>query len=101
MVTQSGRDSVAGRDMRVVAVVTAGRPAFRLRRLLERNGHDVFVATSADEAFVAVARHAPDAVLITSGIPRIDSFDVGRAIRARGFAGPIIIVPSEQKFETP
>ncbi len=50
--------------------------------LLERLGHDVIVAASAEAGVQTAAAMLPDAVLCDIGLPDIDGHEVARRLRA-------------------
>jgi DNA-binding response OmpR family regulator len=52
-----------------------------LEYLLQRDGYEVQVARDGQEALDAIARHAPDLVLLDVMLPRVSGFDVCQKIR--------------------
>ena len=52
-----------------------------LEYLLQRDGYEVQVARNGQEALDAIARHAPDLVLLDVMLPRVSGFDVCQKIR--------------------
>jgi len=60
--------------------------------LLEQNGYEVSTAADGEEALAAVARSAPDLVLLDIMMPRLDGYAVCQAIRENPEWGGIKIV---------
>lgn len=80
--------------LRVVLVDDDDRFRAVARRTLIADGVDV-VAEVDDgaDALAAVARWAPDVVLLDIGLPGIDGLEVARRLRAEG-GGPVVILIS-------
>src|SRR5205823_11010646 len=63
-----------------------------LKRALTREGHDVAVAASAEEAFGLAARRRPDAVLLDVRLPGMDGLTaLGRLQELTGDA-PVLVM---------
>jgi len=60
------------------------------QKLLERDGHTVEVASDGREALAAIARRAPDVVLMDLEMPGLDGLETTRELRRRGSAVPVI-----------
>lgn len=62
--------------------------------VLARNGHEVTCVTDGDEAWEALgARPGDFDVLVTDhDMPKLDGLALVARVRARGFAGPIVVV---------
>jgi signal transduction histidine kinase/CheY-like chemotaxis protein len=58
--------------------------------VLDRAGAAAEPVQTGADAIAAVARHAPDAVLLDLGLPDMSGLDVVTRLRASGYAGPII-----------
>lgn len=67
-----------------------------MRRILEPLGYEVVEASDGDEALAAVARDAPDIVLLDIQMPRRDGYSVCKAIKSdpRTRLVPVVIVTS-------
>ncbi len=68
---------------RVLIVEDEEAQAELLRYNFDREGFDVFVAGDADEAFVHVAEHQPDLVLLDWMLPGISGVSICQRLRAR------------------
>ncbi len=69
--------------MRILIADDNQDAAESLALLLSIHGHDVFVATDGEQALGAVTTFHPDVVLLDIGMPRLNGYDVARAMRAR------------------
>ena len=69
--------------------------------ILARQGHEMQVAVNGEEALEKIRAHAPDLVLLDIMMPRIDGYEVARAIRADpATAGlPIIMLSAKAQEE--
>jgi len=63
-----------------------------LEFLLGREGYELEVATTGDEALAAAERFDPDLVLLDVMLPDRDGFDVCRELRARGSDARIVLL---------
>ena len=68
-----------------------------LKRFFERDGHSVFAARSRAEALEVLDRHPPhvavlDVMLNEGPEPQFDGFQVCKALRDAGYAGPVIFL---------
>jgi CheY-like chemotaxis protein len=54
-----------------------------LRMFLERQGHEVFVATDGLEGVEMASRIQPEVALIDLGLPNLDGLQVARRIRSQ------------------
>jgi len=70
-------------------------------RLLEREGYHVIAVTDGEAGYRAVAEHAPDLVLLDVGLPKLDGFEVTRALRRdpRNATLPILLVTGRTNAE--
>jgi DNA-binding response OmpR family regulator len=66
--------------------------AFGLRNNLEIEGHAVDVAPDGPSGLTRARRTAPDLVILDLMLPRLDGFHVLSALRAGGFAAPVLIL---------
>jgi DNA-binding response OmpR family regulator len=62
-----------------------------LTRYLERDGFDVATACDGEDAIATFDAEAPDLVLLDLMLPRLDGFEVFRAIRSRS-RSPVIML---------
>ena len=63
-----------------------------LARTLGAEGHEVEAVADGGAALAAAERHAPDTVLLDVSMPGLDGLAVCRRLRARGLAGPILLL---------
>jgi PAS domain S-box-containing protein len=70
-----------GRRLRCLVVDDNIDAAHMLETLLTAEGHDVHVAFDGRDAVDAAASYRPDAVVLDIGLPRMNGYDVARAIR--------------------
>ena len=63
-----------------------------LRRTLGMNGFAVLTADDGDAGLAAALEHHPDLVILDVGLPGRDGLDVARALRARGFRAPVLML---------
>jgi DNA-binding response OmpR family regulator len=69
--------------------------AFTAAELLKLHGHQVAVAHDGQEALQVAERSSPDVVLLDLGLPRIDGWQVAKALRERTMQKrPLIIAIS-------
>jgi len=70
-------------------------------RLLEREGYHVIAVADGEAGYRAVAEHNPDLVLLDVGLPKIDGFEVTRALRRdpRTATLPILLVTGRTNAE--
>lgn len=87
---QSG--SVRAADWQPRILVCDDSPDIRqlLTVVLDRAGAVAEPVPTGADAIAAVARHAPDAVLLDLGLPDMSGLDVVTRLRSSGYAGPII-----------
>ena len=95
-------DHEVGRPTRCLRVLLAEDNAVNQKvasRLLEKRGHDVWVASDGREVLEAVEHHAFDLILMDVQMPEIDGFEATAAIRAieigTGEHIPIIAMTAE------
>jgi two-component system, NtrC family, nitrogen regulation response regulator GlnG len=63
-----------------------------LQRALGKEGHDVEVAASAEEAFRLVGKHVPDAIVLDVRLPGMDGLTALGRLREDSGDAPIIVV---------
>jgi DNA-binding response OmpR family regulator len=75
-------------------LVVDDEPAVRdvLARYLERDGFDVDTAADGEDAIARFDADRPDLVLLDLMLPRVDGFEVFRAIRSRSEESPVIML---------
>jgi two-component system nitrogen regulation response regulator GlnG len=71
-----------------------------LDRALTREGHQVAVAASAEEAFQQVARQRPDAVILDVRLPGMDGLTALARLRQLTQDAPIIVVTAFGNLDT-
>lgn len=62
-----------------------------MRRIIERLGHEIWLAAMAHEGLVLL-HHQPDLILLDLRLPDADGLDFVRDLRQRGVSVPIIAV---------
>jgi CheY-like chemotaxis protein len=69
--------------------------------ILARQGHEMLVAVNGQEALEHIRAHAPDLVLLDIMMPRIDGYEVARALRADPATAdlPIIMLSAKAQEE--
>ncbi len=87
--------------MTLVLVVDDVRPmaeqyAYDLKRL---GGYDVATAGSGEDALEAIARDAPDCVVLDLEMPGMDGFEVLRLLDRRGLETPVIVYTGTGNFD--
>jgi DNA-binding NtrC family response regulator len=70
-----------------------------LARLLTETGHDVSVASSAEEAFESVARQAPDLVVLDVRLPGMDGLSAMRRLTHLAGEIPIVVITAFGNLE--
>ena len=78
--------------MRLLVVEDDARLVRALRRGLTREGYEIDVARTGDEALSQAAAETYDAVLLDLMLPGIDGFTVCRALRDKGDAVPVLML---------
>jgi DNA-binding response OmpR family regulator len=73
------------------AIVTA------VRERLEREGFEVRVAASGEEALARLATEAPDLVVLDVMLPGIDGFEVLRRLRREGREVPVVVLSARDE----
>jgi PAS domain S-box-containing protein len=80
-------------DKTRVLVVDDNVDTARLSAMLLRGkGFDVETAHDGETALELARAHRPDALLLDIGLPRMNGYEVARALRDEGFAGKLIAV---------
>ncbi len=85
-----------------ILVVDDEPPIVRLMEfILARQGHEMLVAVNGQEALDKVRTHQPDLVLLDIMMPRIDGYEVARALRADPATAdlPIIMLSAKAQEE--
>jgi two-component system response regulator MprA len=63
-----------------------------LRRTLGENGFAVLTADDGESGLATALAQHPDLVILDVGLPGRDGLDVARALRARGFRAPVLML---------
>jgi CheY-like chemotaxis protein len=66
--------------------------ALSMEMLLHRYGHIAYVAHDGIEAMKKASALRPDVVLLDLGLPRMDGYEVCRAIRAQSWGHDVLII---------
>jgi putative two-component system response regulator len=77
---------------RVLVVDDVEVNAQLVRAVLDRDGHTVSVASSGEAALAAIAREAPDLILLDVLMPGLDGFETCRRLKADAFTRLIPVV---------
>jgi two-component system response regulator MprA len=70
-----------------------------IRRALTLEGYRVSEAGDGAEALAAIARDAPDAVVLDVMMPELDGLEVCRALRDRGDATPVLMLTARDEID--
>ncbi len=83
----------------VLIVEDSTTDAFVMRRMLERQGHSVDVATNGEDGINLALRQLPDVILMDVVMPDMNGFQATRELRnLQMTAGiPVIIVSTKQQ----
>jgi CheY-like chemotaxis protein len=63
-----------------------------LAEFLEIAGHQVFIAHDGQAALELAAQHRPDAAILDVGMPRMNGYDLARAIRLEAWGRDILLI---------
>jgi DNA-binding response OmpR family regulator len=77
---------------RILVVEDSSPLAEALERTLALEGHEVLLATRAQEALARAAHEPPDLVVLDLGLPDKDGYHVLRELRGRGEECPVLIL---------
>ena len=80
------------RPTRILVVEDTPAYAEALERTLVLEGHEVLLASRAQEALARARHEPPDLVLLDLGLPDRDGYHVLRELRARGADYPVLIL---------
>ncbi len=69
-------------------------------KLLKGLGHEALVAPSAEQGLPAARREAPDLVLLDIRLPGMDGLAALEALKAEGFAAPVVILTAHGTLDT-
>ena len=94
MATHGTREpaTVGQTTCRILVVEDTSAFAEALERTLTLEGHQVLLASRAQEALARVAHEAPDLVVLDLGLPDRDGYHVLREMRRRGNECPVLIL---------
>ena len=71
-----------------------------LSRLLQSEGHEASVASSAEEALARIAESPPDLIVMDVRLPGMDGLAAMRQLRAQGDEVPIVVITAFGNLET-
>lgn len=71
-----------------------------LEQLLKRSGHEVAVASSAEDGLAAAARRAPELIVLDVRLPGLDGLTAMQQFRGLAPAAPIIVITAFGNLET-
>jgi DNA-binding response OmpR family regulator len=77
---------------RILVVEDTPAYAEALERTLALEGHEVVLASRAQEALARARHEPPDLVVLDLGLPDRDGYYVLRELRERGFEAPVLIL---------
>ncbi len=63
-----------------------------LERTLSDNGYDVSAATDGETGLAAAIDQQSDLVVLDIGLPKLDGYEVARALRSRAFTAPLLML---------
>jgi CheY-like chemotaxis protein len=90
--THSPRAPAHVQPRRVLIVDDNRDAASSLAMLLELEGHKTVVAHDGPTALEAAERHRPDVMLLDIGLPRMNGYDVGRAVRREPWGATLTLI---------
>lgn len=97
---QSNRmTETSGRPLRVLVADDEPDAADTLMRVLRDEGYEVQAAYDGAEVLRVARRFSPDAVILDISMPRLNGYDVARALRAR-YIGVVLIAVTGWKQST-
>lgn len=85
---------------RILVVDDEEAISWALQRALKRDGHEVDVAASAEEAFESAARLPPDAVILDVRLPGIDGLTALARLRELSHNAPVIVITAFGNLST-
>lgn len=71
-----------------------------LRELLRDEGHDVTIASSAEEAITAAAAKTPDAIMLDVRLPGMDGLTAMAKLKKASRSAPIVVMTAFGNLET-
>ncbi len=71
-----------------------------LSRLLQSEGHEASVASSAEEAMARIAKSPPDLIVMDVRLPGMDGLAAMRQLRSQGNEVPIVVITAFGNLET-
>jgi two-component system, OmpR family, response regulator len=82
----------AARSLRIVIIDDHAASVHGWVESMVRAGHSVLTAPTGELGVALAAQFEPDAVIVDIGLPGIDGFDVGRALRARPRMSDVLMI---------
>ncbi len=71
-----------------------------LKKILEREGHEVSVAGTAESGLEIAEETSPEVVLLDVRLPGMDGLEALEALKERGFRGEVIVITAHGTMET-
>ena len=89
---QDSTRPVPGRMLRILLADDDRDSTLSLSTLLKLEGYEVRHVYDGDATLLAVREFEPDVVLVDIGMPKLNGYDVARAVRERyGKEGPVLV----------
>lgn len=70
-----------------------------LRRALDEEGHQVDIASSAEEALQSITKRSHDLLIVDLTLPGMDGLEFIERCRARGIASPVLILSARRSVD--
>lgn len=86
--------------MRVLVVEDEPAVQTLISAILEKNGHEVEMVDSADEAENIALQNKNDIIILDLGLPDGNGFDVCKKLRQKALTTPILILSGKQETDT-
>src|SRR5207237_9946464 len=94
------RLSAANEMSHILVVDDEEAVCWALQRALGRQGHDVAVSASAEQAFDAARRQVPDAIILDVRLPGLDGLAALGKLKKLSGDAPIIVVTAHGNLST-
>lgn len=70
-----------------------------LRRALTQEGHEIDIASSAEEALKTITESSHDLLIVDLTLPGMDGLELIERCRSRGFAAPVLILSARRSVD--